>query len=236
MELEKQVELLTKDFELVREELRRARAGLQEVMGEPPSRAVGGGASNTPRPNRPPLGKNGPALEDIGGVTLSRQDLDLMLSRASTDGPGDEKVGLNLEQLAQAIGKTRNEADPGEGPVTMSLNELVRVLKESRTGTHRPNTGVQRPTDAVRTRPLSPPDTSRPLTQPKPLRADAGRRATRPLASSAGGADRLDANLLANLIRWVGSVKSTFGIRQMNRWSHRSSRVAGLASTKGVRS
>ncbi len=99
--------------------------------------------------------------------------------------------------------------------MTMSLNELVRVLKESRTGTHRPNTGVQRPTDAVRTRPLSPPDTSRPLTQPKPLRADAGRRATRPLASSAGGADRLDANLLANLIRWVGSVKSTFGIRQM---------------------
>ncbi len=100
MELEKQVELLAKDFGLVREELRRARAGLQEVMGEPPSRAVGGGAPNTPRPNRPPLGKNGPALEDIGGVTLSRQDLDLMLSRASTDGPGDGKVGLNLEQLA----------------------------------------------------------------------------------------------------------------------------------------
>ena len=166
-----------------------------------------------------------------GGLSLSRGDLDLMLGEvraevgqaADASSHGNGKTSLSLESLAQALNETRGGATrtaaPADGraeDLTLSLDELARSLKNARVGTSEDTraavekgANVRRPAQTQQG-PRQPGDVA--PTRQVPSARSEGRSS--PLVGGEGNGN-IDVNLLANLMRWVGSAKQRLGLRHL---------------------
>ena len=238
MDMKTKVEHLAGEITQMKEELSQTMAEMRQILSGlqgPPSRDASSGARRARGPASEhavgssataksqtgaaePRAESGDPREaveggrKVGGLSLSPQDLDLMLREAGTDsvrregagGPSSGKVGLPLERLVRALkdapgGARRAGTGTGRsgGELTLSLGELAQMLKESQ---------AEAAAAAKARRPVLP------VRSPEAIRGGAHH----PLVGGSGGADgRLDVNLMANLMRWVGSVKCRLGLRQM---------------------
>ena len=229
MDLENKVELLTGEIADMKAEIGETMAEMRQLLTGLPAQGsapkpVAGGIANlrslTARaaakaesevPHRVTTGNR-----EGGGLSLSKQDLELMLREAEqasvqgggADHQGTGKAGLPLDRLVRAMRDGANRATQGtggnDGELNLSLNELARMLKESQASAAEVSkAGGQASSEArhqVRTSQSPTANAWRP---------------PRPLVGSWGATEKLDVNLMANLMRWVGSVKRRLGVQQM---------------------
>ena len=225
MDLETKVELLAGEIADMKEEIGETMAEMRELLtGQPAQRSApnpiaGGIATLRSTTARAPAkaGAEGPhrvttGSREGGGLSLSQQDLELMLreaEKASVKGAGADhqgtgKVGLPLDRLVRAIRDGANRATQGtgenDGELNLSLDELARMLKESQAGAAEVSRADGQSSSEGRAGQSPTANAWRP---------------PRPLVGSWGAIGKLDVNLLANLMRWVGSVKCRLGVQQM---------------------
>lgn len=213
MDLENKVEHLSDEIAQMKDEIGQTMAEMRRLMsglGSPQDADI---AAPPPREAAPrPAGPANSMLKGLtakakartgssngGGLSLSEEDLELMLSEAQSAATGNGVAGnggLSLEKLAQTMRGAQagahgpaQGANGSDGALTMSLNDLAKMLKESQEDAAKMEAGKRA--------------------------APQRRSASRPLVGGWGGEGNLDVNLMANLMRWVGSVKSRLGIEGM---------------------
>ena len=211
MDLENKVEHLSDEIAQMKEEIGQTMAEMRRLMsglGGPQDSDVAEAAAPlreaAPRPATPAnsmlkgmaaKAKARSGSPNGGGLSLSEEDLERMLSEAQQAATGKGAVGnggLSLEKLVQTMRDAQtgaHGANGSDGALTMSLNDLAKMLKESQA-------------DAAKT-------------EAAKRSAPQRRQASRPLVGGWGGEGKLDMNLMANLMRWVGSVKSRLGVEGM---------------------
>ena len=146
---------------------------------------------------------------------------------------GDGPVGLSLEGLAQSLRKARQGSgqgteEPVDGSMTMSLSDLARMMRDARNGrTQRVETSSPKaaspseisnpwsrgtgPTKGSRQRATTASTQSSPSVTTSIGQSQKPAVETKRIHGSGNGGEKLDVNLLANLIRWAGAAKLRLG-------------------------
>ena len=225
MDLETKVELLAGEIADMKEEIGETMAEMRELLTGPPAqrsapKPIAGGIATLRSTTARAAAKAGSEVphrvtrgsREGGGLSLSQQDLELILreaEKASVQGAGADhqgtgKVGLPLDRLVRAIRDGANRATQGtggnDGELNLSLDELAQRLKESQAGAAEVSRADGQSSSEGRASQSPTANAWRP---------------PRPLVGSWGAIGKLDVNLLANLMRWVGSVKCRLGVQQM---------------------
>ena len=229
MDLENKVELLAGEIADMKEEIGETMAEMRELLtglpaqGSAPKPVAGGIATLRSMTARAAAktGSAGPKRVTTdnrkgGGLSLSQQNLELMLREAEkasvqgagADHQGTSKVSLPLDRLVRAMRDGANRPTQGtgrnDGELNLSLDELARMLKESQASAAEVSkAGGQTSSEARHQVRTSQSPTAKAWRPP------------RPLVGSWGATEKLDVNLMANLMRWVGSVKRRLGVEQM---------------------
>ena len=156
-----------------------------------------------------------------------------MLDGALTGaGRGTESPRLSLDRLVGAMKEARRSAPlptgtttGNDGTLTLSLTDLAKMLKKNpdvgRRTKDAPSSERRAPAHGVPRIPHRHPQTPPPSQQmrrssrPSHVANPRHKEAQRPLVPAEARGDKLDINLLTNLLRWVGSAKSRLGVQHM---------------------
>ena len=224
MNLEQKVEVLDGELGLLKGEIKQTLVDLREFImkqgapfpvegqhplaGESPELAGDGQEA----PEGPPGVQQVSAQADEGGPGLSENDMQRMLDEARASGREQAEAEIRGEQPSQPTGSQPQvqvvQAPPGVEP-------QVQVMDSGESPIEVPVLGPEIATPPVDGEvPEAPPAYPEPGVAAGP--ADWGTAAgVPPVSGAVPGVGGLDTNLLASLVRWVGSVKRRLGAGQL---------------------